>query len=104
MSFAVSRRTREIGIRMALGAARRTVLGMVMSEVLTLTALGVAVALPLSFALGKLIENQLFGVKASDFSTMFAASAFLMAIGSVAGLIPARYASQIDPLDALRWE
>ncbi|MBV9442669.1 MAG: FtsX-like permease family protein, partial [Acidobacteriaceae bacterium] len=104
MSFAVSRRTREIGIRMALGAASRTVLGMVMSEVLVLTALGVAAALPLAFALGKLIENQLFGVKASDFSTMFAASAFLMAIGSVAGLIPARYASQIDPLDALRWE
>ncbi len=104
MAFTVTRRTREIGIRMALGAARSSVLSMVMTEVLLLTATGIVVALPLAFGLGKLIESQLFQVNPADLTTMFSATAFLVIIAIVAGIIPARYASKIDPLHALRWE
>ncbi|MCU1291456.1 MAG: hypothetical protein JWP08_306 [Bryobacterales bacterium] len=104
MSFAVARRTREIGIRVALGAQRSKVVGMVMGEVALVTGLGIASALPLALMLGRLVEGQLFEVKASDPATMAGATLLLIVVALAAGYTPAMYASRIDPLKALRWE
>jgi predicted permease len=104
MSFAVARRTREIGIRMALGAQRSKVVSMVMAEVALVTALGIGVAIPLALMLGRLVEGQLFEVKANDPVTMAAATALLILVALAAGYTPAMYASRVDPLKALRWE
>ena len=104
MAFTVSRRTREIGLRMALGAARREVLGMVMREVGLLALLGVAIALPTAFALSRLIQAQLYNVKGNDPATFAAASTLIAAVAAGAGLVPAIRATRIDPMTALRNE
>jgi predicted permease len=104
MAFLVARRTREIGIRMALGAAQRDVLWMVLRETLTLAFVGVAIGLGCAYPLTKLVQTQLFGIAPSDLATMAAASLGIAAVTALAGFIPARRATTIDPMLALRWE
>jgi ABC-type antimicrobial peptide transport system permease subunit len=104
MAFMVTRRTREIGIRMALGAARRDVVWMVLRETLTLAALGVTAGLIAAIGLTRLIQAQLFGVESTDLLTMAAAALGIAGVTALAGYIPARRATTIDPMNALRWE
>ena len=104
MAFMVARRTREIGIRMALGAGQGSVVWMVLSETLTLAGIGVALGLAGAYGVTRLIQAQLFGVKPTDLLTMAAASVGIAAVTALAGYIPARRATGIDPMSALRWE
>jgi ABC-type antimicrobial peptide transport system permease subunit len=104
MAFTVARRTRELGIRMALGAQRASVIRLVMQEVFLLAGIGIGAALPLAFGLGRFIESQLFGLKATDPSTLITATLLLATVALAAGYIPALRATRIDPMDALRWE
>ena len=104
MAFMVARRTREIGIRMALGAGQGTVVWMVLRETLTLAGVGVAIGLAGAYAVTRLIQTQLFGVEPTDLLTMAAASLGIAAVTALAGYIPARRATGIDPMSALRWE
>lgn len=104
MAYTVARRTREIGIRMALGAQRNTVLWIVMQEVLLLTGVGMAVGLPSAFALGRLVQDQLFLLRAHDPITLISATVVLAVVSAIAGYLPAYRATRIDPMQALRWE
>ena len=104
MAFVVARRTKELGLRMALGAARTNVLWLVMREVLVLLAIGLAVGIPAAIALGSLVSTQLYGIQARDPWIATATVALLAAVGAVAGIIPATRASRIDPILALRYE
>jgi predicted permease len=104
MAFMVARRTREIGIRMALGAGQGTVVWMVLRETLTLAGLGVGIGLIGAYGVTRLIQAQLFGVQATDLLTMAAASMGIATVTALAGYIPARRATGIDPMSALRWE
>ena len=102
MSYAVSLRTREIGIRVALGADRRTVLLMVLREVAVLAAVGVAIGLPGGYGLGRLVETQLFGLTARDPLTFAVASVTLLATAFLAGYLRALRATRVQPMVALR--
>jgi len=102
MSYAVARRTREIGIRMALGAERGGVMWIVLKEVVILALAGVGIGLAGAFFLGRQVESQLFGLSPQDPATLAAAVAILLGVALVAGLVPARRATAIDPLVALR--
>jgi predicted permease len=104
MSYAVAQRTREIGLRVALGADVRSVLMLVLKEVAILAGIGIAIGLPGGFGLGKLIESQLFGLSARDPLTFAAATLALVTTALVAGLIPAVRAARVDPMTALRYE
>ncbi len=104
MAFMVARRTREIGIRMALGARQTSVVWMVMRETLMLAAIGVAIGLAGAYGVTRLIQAQLFGVQANDLLTMAAASLGIAGVTALAGYVPARRATAIDPMTALRWE
>jgi ABC-type antimicrobial peptide transport system permease subunit len=104
MAWTVARRTREIGIRMALGALRGDVIGMVMREVLILIAAGVATGVPLTLALSSLVRTQLYGVGPHDPITVICPTLALTAVAALAGFIPAMRASRVDPTRALRYE
>jgi predicted permease len=104
MSYVVSRRTNEIGIRMALGAERMHVRWLVMREVLMLVAAGIAIGVPAALLSSKLVASMLFGLSATDAASMLAAIAVMLAIAALAGYLPARRASRIDPMVALRYE
>jgi predicted permease len=104
MSYAVTRRTREIGIRMALGAERRRVLWLVLKEVAVMAAIGITGGLAAAFWLARQVEAQLFGLAATDPPTLMGASVLLAAIALAAGYFPARRATTIDPLVSLRAE
>ena len=104
MSYNVSRRTNEIGVRMALGARAATVLGLVMRESMWLVAGGVAIGLLLAFAAGRLIASQLFGLTPTDARTLLLATLLMVAVSAAAGYLPARRASRVDPNEALRYE
>jgi putative ABC transport system permease protein len=104
MSYMVQRRTNEIGIRMALGAGRVSILGMILLDALLLLGVGIVVGLGLSVALGKTVSSLLFGVKPADPITLGLAAALLAAVAAAASYIPARRASQVDPMVALRYE
>jgi putative ABC transport system permease protein len=104
MSYAVAQRTREIGLRVALGADQRSVLMLVLREVAILAGIGIAIGLPGGYALGKLIESQLFNLKARDPLTFVVATAALVTTALVAGLVPAVRAARVDPMTALRYE
>ena len=104
LAYTTARRTHEIGIRMALGAEGTDVLGLVIKNGLRLVVVGVVIGLTASLALSKLIAAQLWGVSASDPVTLAGAVALLLATGVVACWIPARRASRVDPLVALRYE
>jgi len=103
-AFNVTRRTQEIGIRMALGAARGNVLRLVMREVLMLAAVGLLIGVPAALALGRLLESQLFEMQARDPAVMLGAAAVVILVSTLAGYLPARRAARIDPMQALRWE
>ncbi len=104
MAFVVARRTKEIGLRMALGAAQGRVVWMVLRESLGMLGAGLAVGVPAAFLLSRLVSAQLYGVKANDLGTLLAALALLAAVAAGAGVLPARRASAIDPIQALRYE
>jgi ABC-type antimicrobial peptide transport system permease subunit len=104
MAFVVERRTREIGVRMALGAKQGSVIWIVLREVLLLLAIGLTLGVPSALALGRLVASQLYGVKSNDPWVAGVAVCLLSLIAALAGLIPARRASRIDPLIALRYE
>ena len=104
MAYAVAGRTNEIGIRMALGAQGGDVMWLVLRGSLLLVAIGVAAGLPLVIGAAKLISSQLFGLTAADPVTLVAATALMISVAMLAGYIPARRASRIDPLAALRYE
>ena len=104
MSYNVTRRTTEIGIRMALGAQRDTVLHMVLRESLVLVAVGVVAGVAAAFASGRFIATLLFGLEPSDVSTMALAVAVMVAVSMLAGYLPARRAARLDPMLALRHE
>jgi predicted permease len=104
MSFVVTRRTREIGIRLALGATGASAIRLVLRDAVAMIAVGIAIALPCVAALGKLVQSQLFGVTATDPATIAAAALVLAAGALVAAFIPAWRASNVSPTDALRLE
>jgi predicted permease len=104
MAFVVARRTKELGVRMALGAQPGRVIWLVMREVLLLLAIGLAVGVPSGLALGQFVSTQIYGVKPTDPLIAGLTMALLIAVSTVAGMIPARRASQIDPILALRYD
>ena len=104
MSYAVTRRTREIGVRVAMGAQRENILWMVLRETLTLALLGIAIGIPAALVASRLIATMLFGITPTDLPTMAVVSALLLAVAAFAGYLPARRASTIDPIHALRTE
>jgi predicted permease len=104
MAYAVSRRTNEIGIRMALGAQRYSILHMIMGETLLLVMAGMAIGIPVSIAATRALQSVLFGLKPGDPYTVAAASLLMLVVGAFAGYLPARRASRVDPMVALRYE
>jgi predicted permease len=104
LSYTVARRTNEIGIRMALGADRRDVLWLVMRDAMRLVLLGVLLGIPAALAAARLITSHLFGVGAADPLAIGLAALVLLTVASVAGYLPARRATRVDPLVALRDE
>jgi predicted permease len=104
MAYMVAQRTREIGIRMALGAASYNVLWLVMKEVLQLVAIGVAIGLPAAWALTRFAKSQLYGIQPNDALTIALATAGIVLVAIFSGYIPARRATLVDPMRALRWE
>ena len=104
MSYAVSGRTREIGIRMALGANRRNVLSLVMRDAIGLTIIGLVLGLAGAFAATRVLASQLYGVEATDATTFAVVALLLAAVALAASYIPARRATKVDPMIALRYE
>jgi predicted permease len=104
MSYAVARRTNEIGIRMALGAERAKILRMVLREGMALAGLGIIIGVPAALAASRLITNILYGLKPTDPLTIASATAVLAAVAFLAGYLPAQRASRVDPMVALRYE
>jgi predicted permease len=104
MAYTVARRTREIGIRVALGAGRRSLLSLVMREVALLTAIGVALAIPASLALSRYVRAQLYGILPNDPFSIALAALVLVGVALLAGYIPAERATRVDPIRALRYE
>jgi predicted permease len=104
MAHGVVRRTKEIGIRMALGAERSRIVWMVMRETILLVLIGIVLGVPAALGAAKLVSSQLFGLSPSDPFTLLVAATVLIAVASLAGLLPARKASKVNPLTALRYE
>jgi len=104
MAHSVARRTREIGIRMALGAEPHGIRWMVMREMLWILGIGLATGVPAALMLARYTESQLYGVKAYDAMVVAGAVLALAATAVAAGYLPARWASRVNPLDALRYE
>jgi ABC-type antimicrobial peptide transport system permease subunit len=104
MAYNVTRRTQEIGVRMALGAARSDVLLMILRETLGMTSIGVALGLACTLGASQLVANMLYGVSGQDPVTLAAVSVALTLVAAIAGWIPARRAICVDPMVALRYE
>jgi len=104
MAYGVARRTSEIGLRMALGAGRGAVIWMMLRDVCVLAVIGLAIGAPAALAASRLIESFLFETKANDPRTLAMAAAVLLISALAAGYGPARRASRVDPLIALRHE
>jgi len=104
LAYTVTQRTREIGVRMALGATGRNVGLMILGEVALLVGIGIAIGLPLAFGLGKLINSLLYGVKVFEALGIAIALLLLTLVALAAGYLPARRATRVDPMVALRYE
>jgi len=104
MAYVVSQRTKEVGIRMALGASRKDVLQMITSQGMRLALIGAVIGLALALALAKVVSSLLIGISGYDLTTFVVVSALLAAVAFVASLLPARRATKVDPLVALRYE
>jgi ABC-type antimicrobial peptide transport system permease subunit len=104
MSYSVARRTNEIGIRMALGAQRQDVLRLIMGESMMLVGIGVVAGLAVALAASRFVATLLFGVPATDVVTMMGAVGVMVLVSAVAGYLPARRASRVDPMVALHYE
>jgi predicted permease len=104
LAYMVARRTAEIGIRIALGAQRGQILRLILGNALLLVAMGVAVGLPAAWWASRFVEKMMFGLRATDPATLLGAAVVLASVALVAGLLPARRASHIDPMVALRYE
>ena len=104
MAYAVTRRTKEIGLRMALGAQRRQVLDMILVDGAVVAMAGVALGVPAALALSRYLSSVLFGVKPSDAGSLLTPLAVLLTVAIAAVLIPAWRAARVDPMTALRDE
>ncbi len=102
MAYAVGQRLHEIGLRMALGAAQRVVLTMVLRQAMTLVVIGLVVGLLAAFGVSRVVSNLLYGISATDPLTFAGVSLLLAAVGLIASFVPAFRASRVDPLVALR--
>ena len=104
MSFLVGRRTKELGIRLALGAQKQGILWMVLREACVVVVTGVAIGVPTAVAASRLVSSLLFGVRATDLATIFSAVLIMSAVALLAAYLPARRATRVDPIVALRYE
>jgi putative ABC transport system permease protein len=104
ISYTVSHHTREIGIRMALGAQGRDVLKLIVGKGVVLTAIGIALGLLGALAITRVMQALLFGISATDWVTFTAVATLLAVVALIAAAIPARRATKVDPLVALRYE
>ena len=104
LAYSIAQRTREIGIRMALGATRGTALKMVLREVAIMTGCSVVLAVPLSIALASFVKSQLYGVSYRDPMTLLLVMLAIATVALLAACVPARRAVQVQPITALRYE
>jgi ABC-type antimicrobial peptide transport system permease subunit len=104
MSYSVEQRTHEIGIRIALGAQKSNVLGLVIRQGLVLTSVGIAIGLAAALGLTRLMQTLLFGINAMDWATYAEIGALLTLVALLACYLPAHRASKVDPMTALRQE
>jgi ABC-type antimicrobial peptide transport system permease subunit len=104
IAYSFSQRTRELGVRIALGAQGADVLRLVLGEGLTLVAIGVALGIVSAIGLGRFVASQLYGVTTRDPISLTLAAIILLIVGVVAGLVPAWLAARVDPVEALRAE
>ena len=104
MAQGVARRTNEIGVRMVLGARRRDILSMILRDTALLLCGGLALGIPASYAASRAISSQLFGLGPGDISSFIVAVAILATVMALAGFLPARRATRVDPMVALRYE
>ena len=104
MAYMVAQRTREIGVRMALGAASTDVIWLVMKEVLLLAGIGIAIGLPAAYGLTRFVKSQLYGIQPNDAVTITLAVVGIAFVALLSGYMPARRATLVDPMRALRWE
>ena len=102
MAYSVAQRTREIGIRMALGAIPRRILAMVLREAASLSAAAIGIGVAASFPAAQLVKSMLFGIAPTDPATVWGAAVLLMIVALGASWIPARRAANVEPMEALR--
>lgn len=104
LSESVAQRTREIGIRLALGANPGDLMGLVLGQALKLTGIGLAIALPISFAVSRAMASLVFGIVQTDIAVLLGFAVLLVVVAALAGYIPARRAMQMEPMTSLRYE
>jgi predicted permease len=104
LSYTVARRTQEIGVRMALGAQPRDVVAMILKEIICLVCLGLALGIPLALVLGRFVADLLYGLTSTDPLTIVAGTMVMLIVTLLAGYVPARRASRVDPMVSLRCE
>jgi predicted permease len=104
MAYVVARRTREIGIRMALGATQKNVAWMILREIIGMLGAGLCIGLVAAYGIGRVVESLLFGVKAGDPAVFVIAAGLLVVVALLAGWLPSRKAANVDPMVALRYE